>query len=552
MARILGAWERLATAAQCRALDQDAMARLGIPGVALMEVAGRGAAHALLDALARHGRLQEGDAVTALICCGGGNNGGDGCVMARHLLAMGHAPTVVMLADPARLVGDAAWALATAKAAGVSVVALDEATAPDAESFLLAWSALVGARPWSACVDALFGTGLRRPLEGHYAAAVGALSLMRAWRVALDLPSGLSADTGQPLSGAVMRADQTITFGCAKPGLHLEPGRSLCGEVACVDLGFVPSGFEAAQVRGALLTRASVKPWMRPRPRDSHKGTWGRALILGGQPGQLGAAVMAGAAALRAGAGLVTVGTREDMDVSAVAQTQWELMGAPLLPAGPLTEARAAALGEAASAASVIAVGPGMGRSPGTIDALKLLLDASSPLVLDADALNILSDDGRLSWLRARSARGLQTVLTPHPGEFGRLWGCSASEVLAQRLAFARAAATDWGAVVVLKSGSTVIANPDGQFAVNATGTPGMATAGMGDVLTGLIAGLIAQRLSPWDAACVGVCLHGLAGEAAERDWGQRALTATTLLAALGPLTASLEAQAPNGGAKKP
>lgn len=522
---------RLATPSQCRAMDQRTIEVIGVPGLALMEVAGRGAAQALWAWWEREGIKGR----RVVIFCGGGNNGGDGWVMGRHLKAWGCEVVGALLVEESSLKGDALWAFKAAKASGVEVVGVEKALS------------LLGERNQDACVDAVFGTGLTKPVVGLFALVLEAMArAVECVRVALDVPSGLDAESGQALGGgAVMRADLTVTFGCSKPGLHVLPGREWAGEVQVVDLGFSPDTFAEAGVRGEALGRVDVVPWMKPRRLDSHKGTYGRVLVLGGSPGMLGAAVLSGAAALRVGAGLVTVGTQRSLGVSQVAAEQWELMGASLLPDGALTPTDEVALVRALEGADVVAMGPGMGQHEGNADALRVVMERfGGPLVLDAGALNLLAEQGRTAWLEARTRRGVVTVITPHIGEMARLLGVGNPEVQSRRLAAAKEGAQAWGAVVVLKSGSTVVASPRGPFAVNTTGTPGMATAGTGDVLTGMIAGLIAQGLSAWDAAKVGVCLHGLAGEQAELTHGQRGLTAKTLLAALGPMIAGLEVEA--------
>ena len=506
----------LTFAAEARALDQHTIDAVGVPGVALMELAGVGVADALCRRLPPRARV-------ALVC-GRGNNGGDGHVIARHLLARGHHPEVFLLASPDDVQGDAAVNLRALRALDIPLHLLH------GEAFDRALERLIGA-PWDVYVDALLGTGLHSPVRDRAAQLIDALNQTTARVVAVDLPSGLSADTGQPL-GVAIQATLTVTFGHLKPGLVLYPGRALAGDVEVVDLGFPPSALDAVAPQGRALTLDDARARLPPRDPTLHKGRCGKVVAVGGAPGKAGAVILSGAAALEMGAGLVTVGLHPDL-LSAPAQARLALMSAPLLPhdldaLDPPTRAR---LLDAAQAADVIAVGPGLGLQPGALAVLSTLLDAERPLVLDADALNLLAQHPDA--MRALDARAHPTVITPHPGEMARLTDSAAADVQRDRLHVARRFARDHGVITVLKSASTVVAHPDGRYAINTTGNPGMATAGAGDVLTGVVAALLGQGLDPWDAACAAVCLHGAAGDEAAARFGERAVTADKLLDAL-------------------
>lgn len=511
---------RLALAAEARELDRITIEEIGVPGVALMELAGQGATAALTA------RLDMENARIAIFC-GAGNNGGDGYVIARHLRALGHRPEVFLLAAPARIQGDAAINLTALTRLAVPIHRLD----PDAldDTMFATLIKRIELTAWDACVDALLGTGLERPVTGRYADVIAILNSQSSPILAVDIPSGLSADTGQPL-GATVEATLTATFGCLKPGLVLYPGRGFVGALEIISLAFAPSVHARVPLSGVALAPADVISRLPSRSRDAHKGTCGRVLILAGAPGKSGAAVLAGAGALDIGAGLVTVGTHPSC-LSQISMIRWALMSAPLLPKhnDHLTGHEHEALVESASRADVIAVGPGLGTELAKAETLQTLIEHTrGPMVLDADALNIIAEN--LPLLRASKH---PIIVTPHPGEMARLTGSPTEEVLRNRLECARLFAREHGVIVVLKSGSTVIAHPDGRYAINTSGNPGMATAGMGDVLTGIIAGLLAQGLDPWEAACVGVCLHGHAGDISARRCGEYALTAERLLDAL-------------------
>ncbi len=409
-----------------------------------------------------------------VIACGPGNNGGDGLVAAR-LLRDGGVPVHVLLkGDAAALPVDAAAALAAWRAAGGACHASLPTEAP------------------SLIIDALFGIGLQRPLTGAFAALVAELDALDAPRLALDIPSGLDARTGCVL-GCAMRATETLTFIGLKPGLLTADGPDLCGRVTIADLG-IPSG--DTEGCGHLLAPGLFADRLKPRLANSHKGTYGDAVIIGGARGMIGAAFLAGRAALHVGAGRVFVGLI-DASVPALDPVQPELM---VRSAASLAQAPAA-----------LAVGPGLGRSAEAIQAMRHALGGNSPLVLDADALNLLAEDDVLAeGLRQRSA---PAVLTPHPAEAARMLGSTTEAVQSDRLSAALELAQTFGSPVLLKGTGSIVAMPAGQWFINTTGHPGMATAGMGDCLSGIIAGLIAQGWPADQALLAGTHLHGAAAD---------------------------------------
>jgi len=492
---------RILTAAAMRGVDRLASEQLGLSGLVLMENAALGVA----DAIGR----QYPRAESAAVFCGPGNNGGDGLAVARHLATRGYA-VEVFLADGGRpLDGDAAVQLDICRRLALTIYTLPKDG--DAAAATAVAAALAAASRHDLVVDALFGTGLARPLGGLFARLVEGLNEVPRPRVAVDIPSGLSGSSAEP-PGPHLRADLTVTFAAPKVAHVFPPAADAVGELVVADLGFPPSLVDQAEGDLHLLVGEELAGLLPPRARDSHKGDYGHLLLVAGSLGKAGAAVLAARAAVRAGAGLVTAAVPEPI-LPILHLGSVESMGVPL-PAsagGALAAAAAARVLAAAAGKSALALGPGLGQEEETAEAIRRLVAAAPlPLVLDADGLNAFA--GRAAELAERTA---PTVLTPHPGELGRLLGISAAEVQADRQAAARRAAAATGAVVVLKGSLTLIAAPGGGLYVNPTGNPGMASGGTGDVLTGTLGGLLAQRLAPLDAACLGVYLHGLAGDLA-------------------------------------
>jgi NAD(P)H-hydrate epimerase len=493
-----------------QALDRFTIERLGVPGEILMENAGR----ALVDFILGHaGEGLASRGAEVVLACGPGNNGGDGFVAARHLTQLGVAVRVVLLADPSGLKGEAAAHHAMAMAVGVPMEVMQSGEGGP----LLRRGVLV---------DALFGTGLARPLEGRAAHLVERINALADTPeivvIAVDLPSGIDADTGQPLGPAVA-ADATLTLGAPKIGLTLEPGRSLAGRVCVGKIGIadaIPGELpEEGAAAAQLWSPAKAGEALPPRPMAGHKGTFGHLLVVAGSEGMSGAAALAATAALRSGAGLVTLGCPAGLNDVIEAQCS-EAMTVPL----PETPERAlagggldAVLGLAAER-DAVAMGPGVGRRRETTELLRgLAVRVDKPLVVDADGL--VAFEGLLETLKDRSA---PTVLTPHPGEAARLLGSGAEEVNRDRVGAARELAFLSGSVVLLKGAATVAASPDGRVIINPTGGPNLATGGSGDVLTGLVGALVVQGSAGLEAAAVAAYVHGRAGDriAAKRGDG--------------------------------
>lgn len=499
----------LVSAAEMRALDRHSISTLGVPGEVLMETAGRAVADRVLVMLAR------GDRASAQvgIICGAGNNGGDGFVVARHLHLLGIDVFAVLIGDEGRLPEDAANNRKRMLALEIPVVDRDWAVPPG-----------------GVVVDALFGTGLARPLEGLVRSAVLRINAARqagAAVISVDLPSGLDADTGQVM-GVAVQADETVTIGLPKLGLCLEPGRSHAGRIHVARIGIADEAPDCVP-RAELWTRASCAARLPARPTAGHKGSFGHVLLVAGSRGKTGAAHLAALGAARAGAGLVTLacpaGVGEILEIKTT-----EAMTAPVADTEDHHFAAAAIsrLVSLAGARDVVAIGPGVGQHPETAGLMcELAKLVEQPLVIDADGLNAFAGESGLpSILKSRSAA---TVLTPHPGEAARLLGLTPAEINLDRVGAARKLAAATGAVVLLKGAGTVVSAPDGHVAINPTGGPELSAGGTGDVLTGVLAAFMAQGLGAFEAAVLAAWVHGDAGDRLARRTGPSGLLASEL-----------------------
>ena len=479
----------LYSADECRALDKFAIDSAGIPGLELMKRAGSAA----FDSLCKHWP----DAKTVLVVCGLGNNAGDGYVLARLAWTAGYDVRIAQMGDAAELRGDArrAWEALESRVPVEPAVGCAHFETSD------------------IIVDAVFGTGLSRQVEGVWFEVLQRINAAGRPVLALDLPSGLNADTGSA-HGAVVAATVTVTFIGIKRGMLTALGPASCGHIELHKLGIPREVYAAVAGSAQRLELARLEHKLEPRPRHYHKGDCGHVLVVGGDLGYAGAARLAGEAAARVGAGLVSIATRsQHVDVYAVARPELMTCG---------TE-DAAALAQVAERATVVAIGPGLGRSNWSTSMWSGVDDFELPMVVDADALNTLASSpvSHDHW-----------VLTPHPGEAARLLGCTSREVQADRFSAVAELVQTYGGVVVLKGCGTLVAARGRVPEVCSQGNPGMASGGMGDVLTGVIAGLLAQGLSTWDAARLGVCLHAAAADAAAID-GERGLLAMDLMPAL-------------------
>jgi hydroxyethylthiazole kinase-like uncharacterized protein yjeF len=506
-----------------RAIDRWAIEERGVAGVDLMERAGAGVARAL-ERLAPDGPV--------MVVCGKGNNGGDGLVAARLLREVGRRVTVVCVAPPREFAGDARANLE--RLPGERPLQLDgtswtEADAPDGETTREHSADLFG--PNGAVIDAVLGTGFQgQPRGGPVLAALEAINAAGeagATVLSVDVPSGVDASTGV-VAGAAVRASATVTFHAAKPGLWIAPGKALAGKVETIDIG-IPRGAPGATSVGLLAP--SVLEQLPHREASSTKFSSGHVLVAGGSRGLTGAPRMAAEASMRAGAGYVTACVPVSLQGILAGAGTPELMTRGLPDAdGALTAEGVGEVLEASARGGALALGPGLGRSEGAAAfALALAREADVAMVLDADGLNAHS--GRLGELASRRA---PTVLTPHAGELGRLLELDSAEIERERLRHVRAAAAQADAVVVLKGDDTLIAAADGRVAVSPGASPALATAGTGDVLTGVIAALLAQDLDAFTAAAAGVRLHADAGrEAARRLGAPEGVIASDVIAAL-------------------
>jgi hydroxyethylthiazole kinase-like uncharacterized protein yjeF len=472
-----------------REIDRAAVQADGLAGGELMARAG-GAAFASL-------RRRWPEARRIAVFCGSGNNGGDGYVVARLAREAGWDVTLCATGAPAAPDGDAAQARRAWQAAGGTVQAATREAAANAD----------------VVVDALLGIGLSRAPQGAVVAAIEAINAAGRPVLALDLPSGLDADRGVA-PGIAVRATATSTFVADKPGLHTGAGRALCGDIELEPLGIAASTRDARPACAGLLRAESLRDLLSPRARDAHKGHHGHVLAIGGELGFGGAIRLCAEAALRAGAGLVSVATR-------AAHVGPLLAGRPEAMAHAVEDG--AALGVLAGRASVLALGPGLGREAWGREMFDAALTLDLPRVLDADALNLLA-------LAPRPLPG--DVLTPHPGEAARMLQCETAAVEADRFAAARALVDRFDAVVVLKGAGSIVAAPGRRSMVIGAGNPGLASGGSGDVLTGVIAALRAQGLAAFEAACTGALLHAAAADFAAID-GERGMLASDLFAPL-------------------
>jgi NAD(P)H-hydrate epimerase len=498
-----------------RDADRRTIEEIGIPSLVLMENAGRQTVAAIEAMYADLAERHVG------VLCGRGNNGGDGFVVARTLAHRGVDVSVFLLGRVSDVRGDARTNLEILGRLGLTVIEV-----ADGQAWELHFTELSDC---TLLVDAIFGTGLNAPVSGLVESVIADVNASGIPVVAIDVPSGLSADSHQPI-GPSIEAALTVTLGAPKLPLILPPAETRAGDIVIADIGIPAAVLDAVEgPRIDLLTRSAMRELIPPRSPDSHKGDYGRVLLVAGSRGKTGAAHLCATGALRSGAGLVTVATPTScLDVVAA-------MGAEYMTE-PLDEAVNGLDPDGVDrildiARDVLAIGPGLGQAEATREFVKQLVDrATMPLIVDADGLNAFADDPD----RLAGREGRDIIITPHPGEMARLVGMSIDEVQASRIEVARNFAAAHHLYVVLKGHRTIIATPDERTFINPTGNPGMATGGTGDVLTGMIAAWLAQLLDA-DAACrLAVYLHGLAGDLAEADESEVAMTAADLAGHIG------------------
>jgi NAD(P)H-hydrate epimerase len=518
---------RVLNSAQMRDADRRTIEEIGISSLVLMENAGRQVVAAMEAMYSDLGERQ------VAVLCGRGNNGGDGLVVARTLLQRGVDVSVFLIGTVSDVRGDARTNLEILSRLGLTAVEI-----ADSQAWELHVSEVTDC---TLIVDAIFGTGLNAPLAGLMESVVADVNASGIPVIAVDLPSGLSADSAEPIGDSI-EAAMTVTLAAPKLPLVLPPAETRAGDIVIADIGIPSDILDTVEgPRVELLTRAGMRELITPRTPDSHKGDYGRVLVVAGSRGKTGAAHLAASGALRSGAGLVTIATPASCQ-------------AVLAAMGPeyMTEALDEAVGGDGGihpdnvdrvlelARDVIALGPGLGRAPATRAFIKALVDrATMPLVIDADGLNAFSDEPD----KLAGREGREVIITPHPGEMARLVGMSTDEVQASRLEISRNFAVAHHLYVVLKGHRTLIATPDEKVFINPTGNPGMATGGTGDVLTGMIAAWLAQLLDAEGACRLAVFLHGMAGDLAEADEGEVAMTSTDVAGHLGDAILELTAR---------
>jgi NAD(P)H-hydrate epimerase len=496
---------KVVTAEQMRRIDRITIEERGIPGCRLMERAGQAVVEQVCERF-------EPDGVA--VVAGKGNNAGDGFVVAR-LLAQRQAPvTVFLLADPAEFRSDARTMYEAIPATVKQVRIENSAQLRDT------------LKEFDLVVDAILGTGIQGPVRGLFGEAIEAINDARLPVVSVDIPSGLPTDGG-PIEGPVVRAAHTVTMGLPKLGMVIQPGIEFTGTVTVASLDFPEDLLNDPQISLNLLPETMVRDLLPPRPRDGHKGTFGSVMIVGGSQGMTGAPALASRAAMRSGVGLVFCASADGLQPQIAARLVEELtIPLPSSDGHALDLSSLPKVAAEAKRMKAIALGPGVGQAEGTQQFVrKTAAEIQLPMVIDADALNALA--GHLDILRTRRAG---TILTPHPGEMSRLTGLTTAQVQADRIGVARKLATDYGVVVVLKGAQTIIADPDGSAYINPTGNSGLAKGGSGDVLTGLIAGLLAQNSQALPAALCGVFLHGLAADLAADSVPPRAMIASDVI----------------------
>ena len=516
---------KVVTAAEMRQIDQDTIEGVGIPGIVLMETAGS----AIVRAIEQHYPTCRRIGIFA----GKGNNGGDGIVIARQLVHAGHDVNLFLVSPQESFTGEACTNLQIAKNLGLWIKEILTGAELKSDANIANCELLV---------DAIFGTGLRGVVRDPIASVINTINSLRTPILSVDLPSGLDANTGHPL-GTCVQADRTVTIGLPKRGVLVHPGAEFAGNLEVVDIGFPEQVIDAQGIKVNWTTTTQASQWVPPRPSASHKGTYGRVLVVAGSPGMTGAAALASEAALRAGAGLVTLATPKHLNpILEGLLPEVMTLALPETDAGSLSVSATSAILEfAEKTKSVLAIGPGLSQHPDTVLLVHQLVRENREqalnlrMVVDADGLNALSQVPEVISLLDREA-----ILTPHPGEMSRLTSSSVPSLEADRIRTAQQFASEHNLTLIFKGAPTVTGLPNGDVWINSTGNPGMATGGMGDVLTGIIAGLMAQGISSERAAVLGVYIHGLAGDMTAEVFGMHGLIASDVLKAVPRAISSL------------
>jgi NAD(P)H-hydrate epimerase len=501
---------KLVTAAQMRAIDRDAIERAGIPGPELMENAGRGIADEILS-----DHIKEPSTSRTVVFCGKGNNGGDGFVVARCLAQEGVQVSVYCIGTPDELSEDARLNYDRAKELGLTLRQITDIN--DLPDML----------ECDIIVDAVFGTGFAGAPRGIAEALIEYINRQNVETIAVDMPSGLNADTGEH-DGGVVEADSTYTLALPKYGLFLSPGREVSGTVETIPIGIPEAVVERQGLEVELMTPELIAELLPLRPPDGHKGDFGKVLLVAGSTGLTGAAVMAGQACARSGSGLVKIACPRTVQ-PVIASHLIEVMSHPLPDVAKKGALAVRSLGEIRALLrehDALVLGPGIGCHRETFDLVRRLLDKlATPAIVDADGLNALAE--HLEIIRECAA---PMVLTPHPGEFTRLTGETVPDNIHEKIALVRHVATDLGVIIVLKGSPTIVGQPGGPVYLNQTGNEGMASGGSGDVLSGMIGSFLGQGMTAIEAALAGVFIHGLAGDLAAEKLTSRAMIAGDII----------------------
>jgi ADP-dependent NAD(P)H-hydrate dehydratase / NAD(P)H-hydrate epimerase len=504
-----GSSMKIADSYHMRELDRMTIEDTGIPGEVLMENAGQAVFRTLSEEIEdlHHHRI--------VILCGPGNNGGDGFVTARYLANNACEPTVILAGEHTGLRGACRIHADAAVNTGIRVHEIHDTTLQVAQEWI---------HDADIIIDALFGTGVNRPLDGPFLSLVSAVNDSDAYVVSVDIPSGMSADTGQ-LIGPCIHADQTVTFGLPKPALILYPPAACAGRISVADISIPVSNIQKMNLPGDILTPDHFPVFFAPREPDTHKGRLGHLLIIAGSPGKTGAAILSARAAARAGAGLVTVAIPQPLN-GILESNLIEVMTLPMPgTASHFTPEHVKTIHDALSGKTAVLAGPGIGTHPETAEFLRCLCPGiRQPLILDADALNCIAADPEPFF-----PTGQARVLTPHPGEFSRLTGLPVEDIFRKQIETVTGYASGKKSIVVFKTARTIIASPDNTYRINITGNPGLASGGSGDVLAGLISGLAAQNIDLIQAAGAGVFWHGLTADITAALHGENEMLAGDL-----------------------
>ncbi len=508
---------KVVTAEEMKALEESAIQEVGIPSIILMEHAGKSLAMKCMGLMAQKNCRQR-----VWVFIGKGNNGGDGLVAVRHLVNANVEVRVILLCDPSDLRGDSKINFEIVRNYSLEkLVYLDDLDIGAMEKDI---------RSDDLVIDAIYGTGFKATAMGIDGAVIRFLSHQQGMVISADLPSGMEANSGR-VNGPCVKADFTLTFGLPKLGMFRDPDSAYCGEIEVVDISLPKALVESFDIKCKLITAEWANSHLPKRRRDSHKGDYGHVFVVGGSSGMTGAVVLASRAALVSGAGLVTAGVPASLqDILEIKLTEVMTKPLPEIQAGDFSQSAGKIILKFLEKASVFVLGPGMGVQRSGKDLLnEMLPQVRIPMVIDADGLNLIAEitKERKDFLRQLMA---PLVLTPHPGEMARLTGISIEVIEEDRVNLASKFAKQWGCVVVLKGAHTIVANPDGKVRINTTGNAGMATAGTGDVLAGIIGALIGQGMEVFDAAGLGVYLHGRAGEIAVKTKGMMSVTAGDII----------------------